>query len=72
MGSTILLASLATLSYTAWYSIMCMVAPFGRCWHCHNRKKRRDCRWCDGTRRRIRIGRRIFEYIRAEYDRGAR
>ncbi|HEX6970314.1 MAG TPA: hypothetical protein VF174_16085 [Micromonosporaceae bacterium] len=72
MGSTILLASSLILSYTAWYSIMCAVAPFTRCRHCRNHPRGRDCRWCDGTRRRLRIGRRLYNHFRTEYHRGTR
>ncbi|WP_435588173.1 hypothetical protein [Micromonospora aurantiaca (nom. illeg.)] len=79
MTTIALLASLLPLSYAAWYLILCVVSPWGRCRRCHGRRyhrtaigTRRDCRRCDGTGRRARIGRRLAEYIRAEYRAGNR
>jgi hypothetical protein len=77
MTPILLLASLLTAGYAAWYLILCVAAPFGRCRHCDGRRNRldrrhRDCRWCDGTGRRVRIGRRLYNYLRAEHERGTR
>ncbi|WP_225947031.1 hypothetical protein [Plantactinospora soyae] len=73
----ILLASLILAGYTAWYIVLCSVAPFGQCRRCSGRRnslarRHRDCRWCDGTGRRVRIGRRLYDYFRAEHERGTR
>ncbi|WP_018825227.1 hypothetical protein [Salinispora arenicola] len=77
MTTILLLASLTTLGYATWYLILCAASPWGRCRRCHGARShrttigtRRDCRRCDGTGRRVRIGRRIAEYIRAEYRAG--
>ncbi|MEV4493156.1 hypothetical protein AB0K04_23940 [Micromonospora coxensis] len=77
MTTIVLLASLLPFSYAACYLILCVVSPWGRCYRCHGRRyhrtaigTRRDCRRCDGTGRRVRIGRRIAEYIRTEYRAG--
>ncbi|MEO3926933.1 hypothetical protein ABGB07_24120 [Micromonosporaceae bacterium B7E4] len=77
MTPMILLASLIPAGYAAWYIVLCAVAPFGRCRRCAGRRNRldrrhRDCRWCDGTGRRVRIGRRLYDYLRAERERGTR
>ncbi|SCL21348.1 hypothetical protein GA0070616_2276 [Micromonospora nigra] len=77
MTLTLLLASLATLIYAASYLIKCAVSPWGRCRRCHGRRyhhtsigTRRDCTRCDGTGIRVRPGRRLIDYIRAEYRDG--
>ncbi|MEO3744935.1 hypothetical protein [Plantactinospora sp. B5E13] len=77
MTPIVLLASLIIAGYAAWYLILCAAAPFGRCRHCAGRRNRpgrrhRDCRWCDGTGRRVRVGRRVYDYFRAEYKAGNR
>ena len=77
MTSIVLLASLTLAGYAAWYTVLCVADPFGRCHRCHGRrnslsKRHRDCRACDGTGRRVRVGRRIFDHFRAEYERGTR
>ena len=77
MDTLALLASLATLSYSAWYLLMCAAFPFGHCRRCNgtgklyppmSRKVFRLCPRCDGTGRRVRIGRRLFNYLRSLYD----
>ncbi|MGN9890587.1 hypothetical protein [Micromonospora sp. L31] len=77
MTTILSLASLTALGYAAWYLILCAVSPWGRCRRCHGRRyhrtaigTRRDCRRCDGTGRRVRIGRRLAEYVRTEYRAG--
>ncbi|MEV0727714.1 hypothetical protein [Polymorphospora sp. NPDC050346] len=71
------LATLTLAGYAAWYVALCVIAPFGRCRYCTGRRNRldrrhRDCLACDGTGRRVRLGRRLYEHLRAEYDRGTR
>lgn len=74
-----LLASLASLGYTACYLLMCAAFPFGHCRRCKgagklyspfSRRVFRLCPRCDGTGRRVRIGRRIYEYFRSEHAKG--
>ncbi|TCB95813.1 hypothetical protein E0H26_18600 [Micromonospora zingiberis] len=78
MTTILLLASLATLGYAAWYLILCSVSPWERCRRCHGARShrtaigtRRDCPRCDGTGIRVRIGRRLLDYIRTEYRAGS-
>ncbi|MGC4891194.1 hypothetical protein [Micromonospora sp. DT227] len=77
MTPILLLASLTFLGYTLCYLAVCTVSPWGRCRRCHGRRfhrtaigTRRDCLRCDGTGIRVRIGRRLIDYIRAEYRAG--
>ena len=82
MTTLVLLATLATLGYAAFYIIWCGQFPFGRCRRrrCENgriysrlsRKAFRDCPRCEGTGKRVRIGRRIYEYLRSEQKEGNR
>ena len=76
-----LLASLASLGYAACYLLMCAAFPFGHCRRCKgagklyspfSRRVFRLCPRCDGTGRRVRIGRRIYEYFRAEHAKGSK
>jgi hypothetical protein len=59
MPALSLLASLATLTAAAVYALACWQAPFGPC-RIH---RGRLCRRCDGTRRRVRYGRRLVHYL---------
>ena len=58
------------------YAAACAVSPFGRCWHCRGfgfkiRQSRftgrlrrgRDCHWCHGTGLRLRLGRRLYNFL---------
>ena len=82
MDSLLTLASVAALSYSLCYVISCAAFPFGRCRRsrCENgrihsrlsRKVFRHCPRCEGTGRRVRIGRRVYEYLRAEHKEGNR
>jgi hypothetical protein len=80
VDSLALLASLATLGYAAFYLLMCAAFPFGNCRRCkgtgklHSRlftKAFRLCPRCGATGRRVRIGRRVYEYLRTEHARGS-
>jgi hypothetical protein len=67
----------------ASYALACWQAPFGVCRHCHLGRpgrpgrhlgrlgRRADplCRWCDGTGRRVRLGRRTWTYLGRLHDR---
>jgi len=80
VGTIAALASLTALGYAAYYSLACAIFPFGNCRRCHGTGKRRspsgrhfrECRRCEGTGRRVRIGRRVFTYLRTEHERGTR
>ena len=76
------LASLTLIGYTAFYITWCALVPFGRCrrrrcdnGRIHSRLSRRvfrECSRCDGTGKRVRVGRRVYEYLRGEYKAGNR
>ena len=51
------------------YALACWLVPFGVCARC--RGGNRLCRWCDGTGRRVRLGRRAWTYLRRLHDEGA-
>ncbi|MEV4758949.1 hypothetical protein AB0J86_28170 [Micromonospora sp. NPDC049559] len=83
MHSLALLASLLcpTLTLlTIGYAAVCAGSPFGPCRTCHGAGRHRsrlgrivrDCHRCDGTGRRIRYGRHLWNEIRAEYRNGTR
>jgi hypothetical protein len=81
MTPALVLASLALLGYAAFYLIMCAAFPFGNCRRCKGTGKLysrifskafRLCPRCEGTGRRVRIGRRVYEYLRGEYKAGNR
>lgn len=62
----VLLASLAALTALAAagaYAAACWLAPFGPC-RCHGGPL---CPRCDGTGRRVRVGRRLYAYLRSLY-----
>jgi hypothetical protein len=65
MAELLLLASVAALALALPYALACALVPFGACRRCH----RTDplCRACDGTGRRVRLGRRLWTYVRALY-----
>jgi hypothetical protein len=60
----LLLATALTLA--ARYALACWLAPFSPCRRCHARDLL--CRACDGTGRRVRLGRRVWTYLRHLYD----
>ena len=51
------------------YALACWLAPFGACARCHHED--RLCRFCDGTGRRVRAGRRAWTYLRRLHDEGS-
>jgi hypothetical protein len=65
MADLSLLASIAGLAL-AGYALACVLAPFGPCRCCHHTDP--HCRACDGTGRRVRLGRRLWTYLRALYE----
>jgi hypothetical protein len=60
MARLLLLASLAGPALAA-YALACWLAPFGACRRCRARGSL--CRFCDGTGRRVRAGRRAWTYL---------
>jgi hypothetical protein len=62
----LLLASLAALGLLTAYALACALVPFGACTRCHASDPL--CRACDGTGRRVRLGRRAWTYLRALHD----
>ena len=82
MTSLVTLASLAIAGYAAFYLLMCAAFPFGTCRHprcsggrIYSRiftKAFRLCPRCEGTGRRVRIGRRVYEHLRSEHKAGNR
>ncbi|MDG6106114.1 hypothetical protein Daura_06515 [Dactylosporangium aurantiacum] len=81
MDSLALLATLALAGYATLYILACAAFPFGNCRRCKGTGKLRNpffrrmfrlCPRCDGTGRRVRIGRRVYEYLRSEHRNGTR
>lgn len=82
MDTLIPLASLIALGYAAFYLLMCAAFPFGHCrrprcqgGRIYSRlftKAFKLCPRCDGTGRRVRIGRRVYEYLRSEHKAGSK
>ncbi|WP_405890270.1 hypothetical protein OG427_17960 [Streptomyces sp. NBC_00133] len=79
-----LLAIACLLAITLGYSSLCAASPFGRCRKCSgwgfqmktDRKGRlkrgKDCRRCQATGRRIRVGRWIYNRASRIYREGTR
>jgi hypothetical protein len=61
-AATLLIPAAAVLAYAA----ACWLFPFDVCARCHGSS--RWCRRCDGTGRRVRVGRRAWDYLRSLYD----
>ncbi|GAA4593737.1 hypothetical protein GCM10023194_58770 [Planotetraspora phitsanulokensis] len=83
MDPRVLLASalLITLPLvTLGYITACYVKPFARCWWCNGKRRKpnrigrgwHDCRLCNGTGLRLRIGRHIWNHARRLYRDGNR
>lgn len=79
MDRLTVLATLAILGYAAFYVLMCASFPFGNCRRCDGSGKKyspfggkvfRLCPRCDGSGRRVRLGRRFYEYLRRENTAG--
>jgi hypothetical protein len=66
----VLLVAATTLA-AALYAAACWLLPFGRCWFCRGvgarprliTRRLRPCRMCRGAGRRLRYGRRAFNYF---------
>ena len=82
MTTLVLLALTAGLGYSAFYILMCAISPWGTCKRSRCTGGRiysrvfkrtfRECPRCNGTGRRVRVGRRIYEYFRSERKAGTR
>ncbi|PZG15890.1 hypothetical protein C1J01_22755 [Nonomuraea aridisoli] len=70
------LAAITTIIGTLCYASACFLSPFGRCRKCRGRRRilnrlgrgSRDCRRCDGTGLRLRLGRHLWNYARRLHD----
>ncbi|MFB4273365.1 hypothetical protein [Nonomuraea sp. GTA35] len=75
----LLFAALAVL-WLLGYAAACAADPFARCLRCKghgkklkpNGRVKRWCRHCDGTGLRLRLGRRLYNYLRRLHRDGAR
>jgi hypothetical protein len=65
MADLLLLASVTGLALAIPYALACALVPFGRCRRGHHPDP--HCWACDGTGRRVRLGRRGWTYLRALY-----
>lgn len=71
-GTMIAIGLLVVLVAALGYAAACAADPFGRCRRCHGNAKslspggrvKRWCRHCDGTGLRLRLGRRLYNYLR--------
>lgn len=73
LPAAIALLAVLAVGYAACYAVACWLAPFARCGRCRKRdphspgKSRRECRRCNSTGRRLRLGRRLWNWIHHEY-----
>ena len=56
----------AALIITLCYTGMCTWMPFAHCWRCSG-KPGKACPPCDSSGRRVRIGRRLHDWIKHEH-----
>jgi len=63
--------SMVGLSVTIAYALALWAFPFARCIWCRGDGIRGGtyCRRCQGQGRRVRLGRRAYEWVRTEYRR---
>ena len=54
---------LRALAVLAGYAVFLLIRPQTRCWFCRGwgmkGRRRKQCRWCDGTGTRFRLGARL-------------
>lgn len=73
----VLLLVAVGLAVAGWHYTACALFPFANCGRCsgsgktHSRSGRhfRPCRRCRGTGRRLRLGRRVWNWLRRTRDR---
>jgi Zn finger protein HypA/HybF involved in hydrogenase expression len=67
---------LALVIVTFCYVSLCAVSPFGTCRKCRpttsRTRGRHHCRRCGSTRLRLRIGRRVWNFVHRLYTEGTR
>lgn len=71
--TTAVVLALAVVGVPAAYLISCRIWPYGNCRTCHGTSKLhsptgrafRPCRRCRSTGRRLRVGRRVLNYMSA-------
>ncbi|MEV0229326.1 hypothetical protein [Nonomuraea sp. NPDC050786] len=71
----LLIATGLPMLWLLGYAAACAATPFARCPRCKGHGKtlkpnghvKRWCRHCDGTGLRLRLGRRLFNYLRRLY-----
>jgi hypothetical protein len=64
--------TLIAIGYAAYYALACWIYPFGHCRRCGGDGKRRSpsgrtfrlCRKCKATGRRLRTGRKVYNWLR--------
>jgi len=67
------LAGLAAVAFIGWRLLAIWLFPYSPCWHCRGSGKHRSgkywrpCRRCKGTGRRIRLGRRLWDWTRSTH-----
>lgn len=67
-------AALALLAFIGWRLVLIALVPYGPHWHCKGTGKHfhgkhfRPCRGCKGTGRRLRLGRRLWNWSRPRHD----
>jgi len=65
------LAVLAVLAFFGWRLLAIWIFPYAPCRHCKGTGKHRagrywrPCSWCKGTGRRLRLGRRVWDWTRS-------
>lgn len=65
---------LIVLTWMAYRLILIWLFPFAPCLRCHGAGRRRrgqywrPCRWCQGTGRTVRLGRRIWHWVTTGSD----
>ncbi|WP_112133318.1 hypothetical protein [Glycomyces dulcitolivorans] len=70
---TLSLAAIA-FSLAVAYVLRCWAFPYGRCWWCRadGRNAAGYCNACNGSGRRVRLGRRLYKAARREYRDGTK
>jgi hypothetical protein len=72
-----LVAALAVLLWSGTYAVSCWWWPFAHCRCCHGTGSHarkdgavfRPCRWCRGSGKRLRLGRRVYNFVHVRRER---
>lgn len=66
-AAAVLGAMVATVVVALKYAVTCWLKPYKRCGACdgsgYGPSITKACWWCDGATMRLRLGRRVFNYI---------